>query len=218
MKLNEITKEQLIHLQQSKKIYLEGNILKILEDDGDVVFQKYIKDSIEKDINTRKKRLEITKQIQKQNKELTDWKIENERIQEELLKTLEENKIVMVEYQKAKEDAELSKDQAEKSMIEAVNAKSEAEHAKETAENDLELIQKKTQFELIGNIVKISLVIICSVGLITTIMYGFSIMSNSSETHVIGTAWSNMLGILLTNAFSIVGTIMGVKYASEKNT
>jgi hypothetical protein len=25
-----------------------------------------------------------------------------------------------------------------------------------------------------------------------------------------------MFGILLTNAFSIVGTIMGVKYASEK--
>ena len=31
----------------------------------------------------------------------------------------------------------------------------------------------------------------------------------------IGSTWSNMLSILLTNAFSIVGTLMGVKYASE---
>ena len=36
------------------------------------------------------------------------------------------------------------------------------------------------------------------------------------ETQVIGSAWSNMFGILLTNAFSIIGTIMGVKYANGK--
>jgi hypothetical protein len=35
------------------------------------------------------------------------------------------------------------------------------------------------------------------------------------DTSVIGSTWSNIIGILLTNAFSIVGTIMGVKYASE---
>jgi hypothetical protein len=38
----------------------------------------------------------------------------------------------------------------------------------------------------------------------------------NKETQVIGSTWSNMFGILLTNAFSIVGTIMGVKYASDK--
>ena len=32
----------------------------------------------------------------------------------------------------------------------------------------------------------------------------------------ISLTWSNIIGILLTNAFSIVGTIMEVKYASEK--
>jgi hypothetical protein len=35
------------------------------------------------------------------------------------------------------------------------------------------------------------------------------------EVNTIGPAWSNMFGILLTNAFSIVGTIMGVKYATK---
>jgi len=35
------------------------------------------------------------------------------------------------------------------------------------------------------------------------------------ETQIIGSTWSNMFGILLTNAFSIVGTIMGVKYAND---
>jgi hypothetical protein len=46
-------------------------------------------------------------------------------------------------------------------------------------------------------------------------MYGVAIVSNY-DTQIIGSTWSNMFGILLTNAFSIVGTIMGVKYATEK--
>lgn len=217
MRIDEKTKEQLIHLHESKKIYLEGNILKVIEDDGDAVFQKYIKDSIEKDNVTRKKRLEVTKQIQKQNKELTDWKAENERIQEELIETLEANKVVMLESQKAKEDAELSKDQAEKAMLEAVTAKAEAENAKTSAENDLELLQKKSQFELIGTIVKVALWVILGVGVTTTLMYLIALFSGV-DTSVIGSTWSNIIGILLTNAFSIVGTIMGVKYASEKNS
>jgi len=41
---------------------------------------------------------------------------------------------------------------------------------------------------------------------------------SEADTTVIGSTWSNIIGILLTNAFSIIGTIMGVKYASkEKN-
>ena len=91
-----------------------------------------------------------------------------------------------------------------------------AEEAKNAAENDLDILQKKTQFELIGVIVKVSLYVIIGVGVITTLMYSISILSNSSESHDIGNVWSNMFGILLTNAFSIIGTIMGVKYASDK--
>jgi hypothetical protein len=33
----------------------------------------------------------------------------------------------------------------------------------------------------------------------------------------LGSTWSNMLGILLTNAFSIIGTIMGVKYSGKED-
>jgi hypothetical protein len=45
-------------------------------------------------------------------------------------------------------------------------------------------------------------------------MYVIAIMTGR-ETQIIGSTWSNMLGILLTNAFSIVGTITGVKYADN---
>jgi len=217
IKIDKKTKEQLIQLQKTKKITLEGNILKVIEDDGDIEFQKYVNESIEKDNNTRKKRLEITKQIQKQNKELTDWKAENERIHIELLETLEANKIAILEAENAKEEAEISKDQAEKSMIEAITAKAEAENAKINAENDLELIQKKSQFELIGTIVKVALWVIMGVGITTTLMFLIALFAGV-DTSVIGSTWSNIIGILLTNAFSIVGTIMGVKYASEKNS
>jgi hypothetical protein len=46
-------------------------------------------------------------------------------------------------------------------------------------------------------------------------MYAIALFTGA-DTQIIGSTWSNMFGILLTNAFSIVGTIMGVKYASEK--
>ena len=119
-------------------------------------------------------------QIECQNKELLEWKEENEKMDEELREALRV-----------------------------------AENAKMAAENDLDLMQKKTQFELINNIVKVALYIILGVGIVTTGLYVFA-MTMGFDTTILSSAWSNMFGILLTNSFSIVGTIMGVKYASEK--
>ena len=94
-------------------------------------------------------------------------------------------------------------------------AKKFAEDAKDAALDDLEIVQKKSQFELMGTIVKVALYVIMGVGITTTLMYAIALTSGA-DTQIIGSTWSNMFGILLTNAFSIVGTIMGVKYASEK--
>jgi len=100
-----------------------------------------------------------------------------------------------------------SKDEAEKLRL-------EAEMAKEVVEQDLSNLQKKVQTELMGSIVKAALWVIMGVGVITTLMYIFAIMMHT-ETQVIGSTWSNLTGILLTNAFSIVGTIMGVKHIAS---
>ena len=91
-----------------------------------------------------------------------------------------------------------------------------AETAKETALVDLDILQKKTQFELVQVIVKTSLYIIIGVGVSVTGLYAFALLADK-DAQVIGSTWSNMFGILLTNAFSIIGTIMGVKYASKKD-
>ena len=96
-----------------------------------------------------------------------------------------------------------------------IKLKEEAEESKDKALEDLEVMQKKTQFELISTIVKVALVVILGVGVITTVMYALA-LTTGADTQIIGSTWSNMFGILLTNAFSIVGTIMGVKYATEK--
>ena len=87
---------------------------------------------------------------------------------------------------------------------------------KNNALNDLDSTIKKNQSELIKTIVKSALFVIMSVGFITTIMYSFAILSNK-DTQIIGSTWSNMFSVLLTNAFSIVGTIMGIKYATNDN-
>jgi hypothetical protein len=173
------TIEQLLKLYESRKIGLEGNIAKIIETD-DENFKKYLENCIENDNENRRKRLNITKQVQAQNTQLIKAKEENDRITEEL-------KIAL----------------------------GQAEEAKKLAEGDLDLLQKRTQFELIGLIVKIALSIIIGVGVITTAIYIY-IIAIGGDSKIIEASWSNMFGILLTNSFSIIGTIMGVKYASDK--
>jgi hypothetical protein len=223
IKLDKNTKNQLIELYKTKKIGLEGNILKLIDSDGDEEFSYYVKESIDRDKDSRRKRLDITKQVQSQNNDLTKWKNENERVNKELTSALEEaeesNKAMLVAKQEAEdslEEAQNARVEAENARVEAEKARQEAENAKISAESDLDLIQKKSQFELIGTIVRVALWVILGVGVVTTGMYLLA-LSMGLDTSVIGSTWSNIIGILLTNAFSIVGTIMGVKYASEKS-
>ena len=91
------------------------------------------------------------------------------------------------------------------------------EKAKENALNELDNLVKKTQTELIESIVKVSLWIVSGVGVVTTLMFATTLILGV-DNKIIESAWSNMFGILLTNSFSIIGTIMGVKYASEKKS
>ena len=209
------SKKQLIDLFEQKKMGIEGNILKLIDVEGDEKFAEYIQNSVEKDKENRKKRLEITKQIQIQNKELTESKKELEGSQISLQESLEQIQASMEEAQIAKDQAEQMRLEAEKAKEEAELAKEEAETAKSKVENDLDILQKRTQNELIGFIVRVALWVIVGVGIVTTSVYIFSIVSDK-DTQVIASTWANIIGILLTNAFSIVGTIMGVKYASEK--
>ena len=195
MDVNKICRDELLKLANEKRIYLEGNILKVISaNDGDSEFIEYLNICKNRDKDSRIKRLSVTKQVQKQNKELVAKQKETDSLMIELQNALDS-------AQKAEEEANKLREVAEKS--------------KDKALEDLDLIQKKSQFKLIGTIVRVALFVILGVGILTTVMYGMAIMYDK-ETQIIGSTWSNMFGILLTNAFSIVGTIMGVKYASEK--
>ena len=215
------TKNKLIELYQTKNVGLEGNILKLVDFENDEDFKTYIQNCIEKDRESRKRRLDITKQIQTQNSELTKLNSENERIMSELQQTLKEVEdsrmtfeVQNRELNEWKQDNIRLTEELKTEMVKSEQARIEAENAKQSAETDLDLLQKKKQTELIGIIVKVALGVIVTVGIITTIMYIISIYTNK-DTQIIGSTWSNMFGILLTNAFSIIGTIMGVKYASK---
>lgn len=195
MEVTKEVKDVLLKLSKDKRIFLEGNILKVLSAKNDKEFQNYLNTCKEKDATSRKKRLQVTKQVQKQNKELVTKQEETDQLMIELQEALESAK-------RSEEEANQLREEAEKGMGKALE--------------DLELMQKKTQFELISTIVRVALVIIVGVGILTTVMYGLALVSGT-DTQIIGSTWSNMFGILLTNAFSIVGTIMGVKYATEKD-
>lgn len=221
--LDKNTKKILIETLKTKNIGLEGNITKLIDAQNDDEFKQYLKTCIEKDTASRRKRLEMTKQVQVQNKDLTELNEENQRILTELqetLKNVEESKMTFEvqnrELNEWKSENIRLTDELQNEMLKSEQARIAAENAKNEAENNLDLIQKKTQFELINNIVRVALYVIIGVGGITTGIYVYS-MSIGMDTDIIGSTWSNMFGILLTNSFSIVGTILGVKYGASPN-
>ena len=67
IKIDSNTKRILIDLYNKKKIGLEGNITKIIDGENDEEFKKYLEECLLKDEDKRKKRLDMTKRIQKQN-------------------------------------------------------------------------------------------------------------------------------------------------------
>lgn len=175
------TIEEALRKAKAKKVYIEGNFAKILSKSLPNDIKEYLKESKERDIKARRKRLDVTKQVQKQNSELAEASVIKESL-----------------------------------VLELKNALDEAEKLRDEAVEDLDVLQKRTQFELIGLIVRVALIVIVGVGITTTILYTAAIMMDK-DTTLLGNAWSNLFGILLTNSFSIIGTIMGVKYATKDN-
>jgi methyl-accepting chemotaxis protein len=96
----------------------------------------------------------------------------------------------------------------------SLQLKNAIEIEKNAALNDLDILMKKSQSELIKTIVKVALSVIIGVGVVTTVLYWMAMLTGK-DTQIIGSTWSNMFSVLLTNAFSIVGTIMGIKYATQ---
>ena len=182
------TVKKALEIAAKKKVYIEGNFVKLLSDTTDDSVRLYIDECKKRDIANRKKRLNITKQVQQQNIELE----EAAAIKEALV----------IELQNKVDELDISKKEAEKLRDQAVE--------------DLDTLQKRTQFELINLIVRVALWVIIGVGVLTTLLYIYVLSANVDST-IVETTWSNLFGILLTNSFSIVGTIMGVKYATDKN-
>ena len=215
MIVGKVTKEQLLNVYKTKNICLEGNILKLIDPEDDTEFAEYLKICSDRDKENRRKRLEITKRIQTQNTELTNAQEQNEKLMYDLQASLADMEISKEQIECQNKELLEWKEENEQMDVELREALKIAENAKNAAESDLDLMQKKTQFELINSIVKVALYIILGVGIVTTGLYVFA-MTMGFDTTILSSAWSNMFGILLTNSFSIVGTIMGVKYASEK--
>ena len=220
IKLDKNSENDLIKLFETKNIGLEGNIIKLFETNNDA-FKDYLKKCADKDKDSRRKRLEITKKVQTQNNDLLSLNDENQKMMEDLQSTLKEaeEQKVKIEAQNEelvawREENEKIQQELQKEMVNSERARIEAEAAKTNALNDLDILQKRNQTELISTIVRVALWIIMGVGVITTGVYVFTLIMEK-DTQVISAAWSNIFGILLTNAFSIIGTIMGIKYATE---
>ena len=84
IKLCKEDKQQFLDISKDRRVFLEGNIIKLIDGGDDEIFKQYLLDAKTQDINNRKKRLEVTKQVQIQNRELIASQEENESLMIEL--------------------------------------------------------------------------------------------------------------------------------------
>ena len=145
-------RQQLINLCETKNICLEGNIIRVIDYSGDTQFEEYIKTCLEKDKEHRRKRLDITKQIQFKNEELVSLNLENQRILDELKLSLSSVEDTKLQLEHQNRELILWRDENEKislelqqEMLKSEQARIEAENAKKIVESDLDVLQKKTQ-------------------------------------------------------------------------
>ena len=117
--------------------------------------------------------MDVAKEVQQQNKDLIAAAEENEQLTQDLKTALSE----------------------------AEEAKIAAEKLRDNAVEDLEILQKRTQFRLVEHIVQIALWVIVGVGLLTTALYVY-VMAMGLDSKIIESTWSNLFGILLTNSFT----------------
>ena len=210
--LHESSWESLVELAEATNVFLEGNILKLIDDEGVESRSKYLSAALKKTKDAQRKRLLVSKNAQKEKQRLEEAQEENTQLMNELKSALEDAKQSEKEAEEARQTAEKHREEAEQAM-------QRAELAKETAEQNLDLFQKKTQSALMKSIVRVALIVVLGVGIITTIMYTLALTTDAAESQItlLGNTWSNMFGILLTNSFSIIGTVMGVKYATSED-
>jgi len=202
----------LILLARTDRIYLEGSILRLVDTQDSAAYQSYVDEARRRDRATREKRSRVTQTVQKQNRDL-------QSAHETITAKQERVERALQEAETARAEAEEARARTQEAMEQEHRARVDAENAREEAVKDLDYMQKRTQFELMGQIVRVALFLVVGVGSITTILYALALFgpgTSDDDTTLLANTWSNMFGILLTNSFSIIGTIMGVKYATDK--
>ena len=195
-----------------RNLYISGGLLRFLDTESTEAYESYVSAATAEDDVQRKKRLKVNKAAQANMVALKEANRENTRLMEELQGAL-------IDAQDSEKTASDAQHQAEKLREEAEQARNRAELAKETAEQNLDIFQKKTQSALMKSIVTVALAVVVGVGAITTMLYVVALTHDTADSQVtlLGNTWSNMFGILLTNSFSIIGTVMGVKYATSES-
>ena len=94
LELNDDIRKALIEIARDSKVYLEGSILKLINPGDDPSFNRYLDEAVRKDRSVRQLRLEITKQVQAQNKELSAINEQNVALNAELRTALDQQKKV----------------------------------------------------------------------------------------------------------------------------
>ena len=92
LSLGDDIKKALIATAQESQVYLEGNILKLIDPGEDTVFRAYLEEAVRRDKAGRQRRLDITKQVQRQNRELLEFNEQNSTLNRELNLALEEQR------------------------------------------------------------------------------------------------------------------------------
>jgi signal transduction histidine kinase len=92
LEFNDDIRKALIAIAGDTQVHLEGSILKLIDPGDDPEFRAYFDEAVRRDKAMRQRRLDITKQVQHQNKELTRFNDQNAVLNAELRNALEEQR------------------------------------------------------------------------------------------------------------------------------
>ena len=135
IQLDETARKALVELYEKKSIGLEGNIIRLIDSSSDEEFKKYLDDCFTRDKEVRKKRLDITKQVQTKNRELSDLNDENKKMMEELQQTLKNVEDSKTQFEAQNRELVAWKGDNERIGKELVEQMKNAELARQEAEN-----------------------------------------------------------------------------------
>ena len=123
----------LIATASSKKVYISGNVLKLISDQDNPLYREYLDTAIARDKDKQRQRLEVSKKAQREKQELETAQDRNDALMKRLELALSSADKAREEAEQARKVSDTLRAEAEAARVTAENARDEEQKEKESS-------------------------------------------------------------------------------------